>query len=282
MSYRLNQIFFLSILIFLLLSTVIQGKVGGEYYEGEATIPIVNITPEQARSKAFQLARDQALFAAGVELSVATGRKVEEDPTGFYDRFVRYTGSRAIGLIVEENTLIDRQAIQNLGLECQLVHEVKIRALIKPTLSQPDPGFQLEMAVDRESYRNGESLVISLQATRDCYVTLFNLYSNDSLLVIAPNQYLPEISLHKNVGMTIPPSNANWDFPLSLTLGDTLAYEGLFAVATKTNIPFPGMEAKEREGLLSFGDALLRLNRWLIAIPLDQRADAWEFYRIVK
>lgn len=252
------------------------------WFEGEATIPIANITPEQARTEAFNRAREQALQVAGVEYTVTSSRHEGEDPRGYFDKFVRFTGSRASGLIVEIDTLLDDQAFQTTVGKRQSVHHVKISARIQPTLVQPDPGFTVEMKLNRTTYHVGDSLVITLKPTQDCFVTIINLYGNDSLRVILPNELWRETRLQGGVEMTVPPPGAIWDLPLMLPPEETSGSEALLVVATRKNIPFPGLDAVRSDRLLAFGDALIRLNRWLADISRDQRADDYEFYTIVK
>jgi len=250
--------------------------------EGSAVVPIINITPEKARAEAFERACTQALYSTGVEVSSATGRMTEEDQSGIYDQFASFTSSRATGLIVGTDILLDEQNFRDFGQGKQLVHEVKLVAHIEPTLGEPDPGFKIEMRLNKQTYRSMESLVMELRSTQDCNATIFNLYGNDSLRVIAPNVLLKQIHLVSGETTSIPPNGAHWDLPVSLSAGDTTAYEALMVVATKKAIPIVGLNGVNADGLISFGDAVLMVNRWLVEIPLDQRSSDWEFYRIVR
>jgi len=254
-----------------------------EWHSGEGTVQIVHITVEEARQLAWDRALVDALSKVSLEVMGATVMKIEEGDGGGDDQFSQFVRTATRGRIVAVDTLSD-EAEQRavVGSERrELVYRVSMRAQVQPEMGRPDPGFQLELDLNKELFAHGETLSLELAATRDCYVTLFNLYANDSLLVLLPNELLRDNQLQAGQMLSVPPRNAGWDLPVGLLPGRETDREMLLAVATRSEIPFPAARIV-RQGLMSMDEALLTVNRWLAAIPSDQRTEAVAFYRIVK
>jgi len=255
-----------------------------EWYEGTGIVTIANITPEEARSQAFDKARVDALAKARLEVTGITWRQVSEGAGGTsYDNFIQFIRTRTKGLIVEIDTLSDSTELLSFGdgppiLSCR----VSVNALIELETGDPDPSFILSLDLNRETFRNGETMIIELTATKDCYVTVFNLYSNDSLRIVFPNQLYGDNSLKTGSSLFIPPPDAFWDLPVGLAVGKDQDQEVLLAVAVKDPIPFQNTLSVVRNGLIAQSDALIAVNKWLAQIDADQRTEAWFFYQIVK
>ena len=260
----------------------------GEWHHAREVVPIVHITPEQAREEAWREALKTAAEQASLEVVAAAAMQVHEaDGRLKHEHFARFvhTGTRA--RVVAVDTLFDgveMRTVKGSGRN-EPVHRVEIRARVQPETGTPDPGFALELNLaDKDSsyvYRHGEPLVLELEATRECYVTVFNLYGNDSLLVVFPNELLPDNRLAGGEPLRIPPSGAGWELPVGLLPGRDIDQEMLLAVATKRPVPFR-RSAGARQGLLAVEEAMLAINRWLAAIPADQRIEAMAAYTIVR
>ncbi|MBT4502615.1 MAG: DUF4384 domain-containing protein [Gemmatimonadetes bacterium] len=254
-----------------------------EWYSGEGIAPIVHITVEKARQFAWDQALVDALSQASLEVTGATMMKIEEGGEEGDDQFSQFVRTATRGRIVAVDTLFDEAEQRTVagGARRELVYRVSMRAQVQPEMGRPDPGFQLELDLNKALFADGENLSLELTASRDCYVTLFNLYANDSLLVLLPNELLRDNQLQAGQTLSIPPRNEGWELPVGLLPGRETDREVLLAVATKSEIPFPAARVA-RQGLMSMDEALLTVNRWLAAIPSDQRTEAVAFYRIVK
>ena len=261
-----------------------SGRSGEEaWYPAEAEVPIVHLTPEEARRRAWDQALAQAAEQAGLEVMGATLLTTREGGEGDrFDQFVRFVRTSARGRVVEVDTLFDGKALAPLPEgRGEWVHRVSIRARVHPETGSPDPSFRLDLQLNQQSFREGEGLVMALTATQDCYVTVFDLYAGDSLVVVVPGPLLSDNRLRAGQTLRIPPEEAGWDLALSLPPGRDQAREMLLAVATRDSIPFPAA-GPTRQGLFSLGDALLAVNQWLARIPADQRTEAVASYRIVR
>jgi len=251
-------------------------------YVGEALVQVANITPEEAQRQAFDKARSNALSQAGVEVVGVTSSSKREDAHQNYDNFMQFTTTQTRGLIVKVDTLQNELKHRSVGGSSVLVCEVKIRAHIKMQTYKPDPGFNLEMNLNQKTFREGEKMVLTLMSKRDCYLTIFNLYSNDSLTVLIPSVVQSNNALSAGKKTQYPPEGAFWELPVGLVEGVTQDEEAIVAVATRKNIPFPELDAVNRQGLLARADAQGAMARWLAEIPASERTQAFATYRIVK
>ena len=255
-----------------------------QWYRGEGVVSLANITLDQAREKAWNQARVNALSQASVEVVGVAALKIQEGSAAQdRDQFAQFVRTVARGRIVALDTLFDsHQEIAIPGsARSELAYRVAIRARVRPETGVPDPGFQVELQVNRQVFRDGEALSFTLEATRDCYVTVFNLYGNDSLVVIFPNPQLPDNRLEPGRIVAVPPRGAGWEMPAGLLPGRDADEEMLLAVATREDVPLPALRGAGA-GLVAVGDALLAINHWLVDVPLGQRTQAVAAYRIVK
>lgn len=269
--------------------TLLLAAAGGaegprEWYHAEGIVPIVNITTEKARENAWKQAQMEAVSQSSLEVIGATAMRIQESEKGeAYDQFAQFVRTATRGRIVAVDTLFDdseKISIPGSG-RSELIYRVEIRAQVQPEMGIPDPAFQLKLDLNKKVFANGEALIMELTATQECYVTVLNLYANDSLLVVFPNERLPDGRIEAEKTRRIPPFGAGWELPVGLLPGRDSDQEMLLAVATKKPVPFlRGRDA--RQGLLAVDEALLAINNWLIDIPTDQRTETMASYRIVK
>lgn len=250
-----------------------------EWHTGEGLVTMANITPEQAHADALNIARQDALHKAGIEIRGVTARHIREANGGErYDEFASFTRTVTRGRIVDEEILFDDQ----VKIAEVWHYRVELRAQIEMDVGKPDPMFKLDIKLNQQAYRDGETITVMVSSTRDCYVTLFNLFADDSLCVIFPNQYYTNNEVHGEEHISIPPPDAGWDLPVSLNPGKVEDIESILAVATKDDIPFFSPGATIRNELISVSDALTAINKWLLDIPSDRRTEDIIHYKIIK
>ncbi len=263
---------------------VITPAFAQDWYEGNGIVTIANITPEEARRQAFDKARVDALSKVRLEVTGVTSRSQRDNSAHeSYDHFIQFSTTRTQGKIVEVDTLFDAPEVPQVpGRTSVFQYRATIRAKIVTKLGESDPTFTLLMSLNEQTYRDGEVMVIKITSSKDCFVTLFNLYSNDSLSVLLPNKEMSDNFLNAEDTLTIPPTTANWEIPVSLIQGKDNDTEAILAIATKREIPFQATKSLIREGLIAQSDALLAVNRWLVRMDAGQRTEKWAFYQIVK
>jgi len=256
-----------------------------EWRRGEGVVPVANITLEEAREKAWDQARLDALSRSSLEVIGATAMKIQEGPRGeIFSRLAQFVRTATRGRIVGVDTLFDGHEARAIpGSERrELVYRVAIRARVRPETGVPDPAFQVDLRLNKEVFRDGETLGMELSTTQDCYLTVFNLFANDSLLVVFPNEWLFDNRVQADRPRRIPPRGAGWDLPVGLLPGRDRDEEMLLAVATKDPVRFGGGEAGIRQALLALDEALLAINNWLVEIPAERRTQAMASYRVVR
>lgn len=132
---------------------------------GEASVPVVNISPEQAR--AVRLAKEQALQrAVGEEV-----RTTESLLSGGGEQLLgAFSSVESRGGIVGVEMLEDR-LIATGGVP---YYRVRLRASVKRYATVADPAFGLRVdGVRVTGYRSGEPLTFTLTPTDSCYLNLF-------------------------------------------------------------------------------------------------------------
>ncbi len=269
----------------IIVSICVSVAFGQEWHEGKGIVTMGEYsTLAEARKLALSYARTNAIEQVGLKITGASAMVQKEDARDYFNNFIKFTQTKTNGRIVEEEILSDGIVNQKTadGLSVTF-YQILINALVKLETGEPDPEFRLSLSLNEDSYQNDEDMVIELSATKECYVTIFNLYSNDSLLVIFPNEILNDNHLKAGAILQIPPEEANWKMPVGLA-NDSLDFdqEVIYVVATKENVPFGVSESVEREGLIAQSGALLAVNRWLIEIETSGRTEVNKFYDIWK
>ncbi|MBC8466076.1 DUF4384 domain-containing protein [bacterium] len=257
-------------------------------YEGEGIVTLSHITPEEARAEALNLARQDALSKARLEVVGYTSSSLTELSTKHdnqvYDYFTRFVRTITKGRILSEEILFN--GIEQLTIAgergLQTTYRVKLNAVVKVEESDPDPSFKLRLKLNQETFREGETITFELEATQNCYVTVFNLYSLDSLRILFPNELSQNNNLEKGKTLFIPDPEAGWDIPLSLLPRSEIDVESILVVATNDDIPFQAIDASSIEGAVAIDKALTAISDWLIEIPVNQRTEDMTTYRIVK
>ena len=260
-------------------------ELDSEWFNGKGVVTLANITPEDAYQMALGLARKDALSKAGEEIIGLTSRKIQTGTnTDVYDQFIQFTQSITRGRILEEVIIkngIELQQISSTGVT-RSDYVVEINARVSPEFGRSDPDFNIELDLDKSVYSSGESLYIELTASKDCYVTIFNLYSNDSLQVVYPNYMSSDNRLYSGSTRIIPSEDDGWELTVRLANERSIDQESLFVVGTREKNPFSKAGNDLDYGLLSTGEALIAINKWLINIERYNRTQAMVTYTIVR
>lgn len=259
-------------------------SVAGEWFRGEAEVIVSNISPEDARKQALDEARRSCVEQASLEVTgISTTLLHESSSEKKFEAFSSLTRSFSRGSIVKERFLVDEMQRRSFGEGERWVYRVEMEAKVAIAKGEPDPGFRVDVALNQQTFREGEALRISVTATRDCYLTVLNLFANDSLQVLMPSQMLSRNQLLKNETMSIPPETASWYMPTRVSPGYEGEPEGILVIATTLEVAFSDEagETKVAE-LVSFDQALERLNGWLIDIPMNQRTQDLTQFRVLR
>lgn len=257
--------------------------------EGFASMAEMN--QPQARTAALNEARAEAVrIVAGVKIqSESFGIKSEsmqgEKSLSMQDFFASVNRDVAFGHVVQEEVLEEGPVtFTNIpGKPPQLYYKVKIHAQVAIEQGEPDPTFSLNVKTNKTIYQENETMTVDIKATRDCYIYVFNIMANDSLVVLFPNLYMQNNKLKADSTLHLMPEG--FSLQVSLLPGMQRATELIYVVATKQRCKFAPEWSSEDEAFRSTATrsfAFIELPRWLANIPPDKRTDrvaAYEIYR---
>jgi hypothetical protein len=251
--------------------------------EVSASVAGTGRTPEQARQEALQRARDEALVrAAGVRVAAQQLRLRSEQVDGTVrDGFSSLVETGTEGRIIQE------QVTYRTSLENEIpIYEANLVAVVALEDGARDPGFTLDLSTDpaTRTLRDGEPLVLTVTASRRCYLTLIQIGSDGTSELLLPNRFVAETGIDAGRTIRIPEKSAGFMIRARLPEGRERERERLLAVATLDPVTFTLDAGADDE--LSTGDPagnrFTALNRWLLRIPVARRAEALWAYEITR
>lgn len=135
--------------------------------------------------------------------------------------------------------------------------------------------------VDRGSKTDSDEIIAEIEVSKDAHVTLFEV-TTDTLKVLWPNSLTKRYSMEPFVPadtiVEFPPPrlrNFGFRFRAQVPAGRERVTRRLVVVATKEDVPFREVlayEVEEDRTLKVRKTSIQALNRWLVKIPLGQRA----------
>jgi hypothetical protein len=248
---------------------------------GEASTS--NITSEEARQGALQDARVKALRKAA-ELHASQIAEFQTQADAFklagayreyFALFPDFIRSISYGRIIEE-TIVGETTLPTGRYHMTLKARVALETARQPT------DFTLAIKLNQPRFTVGENLSITLQTDKDCYVTIFNLQPNGIATILLPDQVITNNFLPAGKGLQFPPEGMKYQ--MALLPGDQSTTEMILVVATREPIPFFADQATSPDGNSSLPDLkamLSEFNRWLVAIPPEQRTASGATFDIV-
>ncbi len=169
------------------------------------------------------------------------------------------------------------------------VYSCSLRVKVRRAYGEPDPTFNIDVRLDHENhiYSDGDAMRITVTPTQDCYFTVFCIWSNDTVSVLYPNARTPS-RLHRGQEPVDFPSpedkRKGIRYRVGLLDGRERDREVICIVATKREYPFVAGEAGATTDpyvIPGYHAAYVALGRWLVDIPVGDRAQEWVSYEIV-
>jgi hypothetical protein len=239
-----------------------------------------DLTPAEAKRRAIEAALAEAVRER-VGLRVQTGQLGVSDERDGRVRgsFLSVVQLDAAGRATDYRLLDERWVTTtHPALGPQLYYEVRTLVTLERETGAADAGFHVELSLNEALFHvrgdaledNGE-VVVAVTSTREAYLTVLAI-ADDSVTVLFPNEY--ERALRVGAGSRVEIPSPEWreqglHLRASLPAGRDARRELIAVVATRTQIPFPRAAA-----------TMLDLQRWLVKIPLDQRAVAFAAYEV--
>ena len=247
------------------------------------------MTPAEAKRQALEKVLAEAVRrVAGVRVQ-ASQLGVDEDRGGrSRDSFLSVVQLDAAGRATDYRVVDDRFVTErHPALGAQVYYELRALVTVAREIGAVDPGFTLGVSLNDAlffdaggSVEGNDEMIATITASRDAWLTVFDV-TGDSAQLLLPNAVMTE---HRVTGgrSTELPSH-DWrdrgvHFRASLAIGEKARRELLVVVATQAPVTFPSGPAADAG--TSRAISLMEIQRWLVTIPLDQRAIAFAAYEV--
>lgn len=254
---------------------------GDGWFRVTESIVIANISPQEAKEKAIQKACKRAVeYYSGIEIS---GRvvdiQVENQNEILMDNFFSITKQTTQGIILEKELITEE--IISIGNQIEKVVTIKVH--IGKQKGEKDTSFEIVANLNREYFKDDEEIELSVKSSKDCYLTILNICSNDSVYIIFPNEYRKDNFLKAGETFLLPNSNdkeIGLCFPVNLLPNKNEDMEILKIIATKEKIDFFSTYSFSAYG--TYKSTLKDLQEWLLEIPRNEIEEVDLQYFIVK
>jgi hypothetical protein len=217
---------------------------GCTWVEGEATVVAGDQdTTAQARAAAIEQARAAAL-------QDFLGVDVNSKSFDFQQEGMRHD-ARLVENVLQttRNGRIIKEKLGDHGFKdtpdcpsCR--YHVSLQACVLPEESDRDKDFRVELQLSRVKFVQGDEAVITITATRDCSVYLYDVYdlaAENKTALVVPNEAVPSKVLKAGESWRYPDADAK---KLGVRLvaelpnkTDAVSAETIRVVATKTPLP---------------------------------------------
>jgi hypothetical protein len=162
----------------------------------------------------------------------------------------------------------------------ELLLYIAYQAQIAEEKQRPDPAFALTFSTNRSVYQLGEAVEITVEPTKDAYITIFSILPGNQVSMIFPNAYMEDNFVKGHQQRVIP--NKQEREILEFTTIETKELkapyaEMLLCVATKEPVSFEQILQQ-----IEYDDSWVKMNRLLMRIPRDQRVESYAQYSVVK
>lgn len=269
------------LLLLLLLLSGISSPQTQQWVEVEGKWKIANITPEIALERAKDLARREAIRRVlgehiRSEILVHNYRLGGEFIHAFsYGHILKE-------IIKEVNVRV--QTVDKTSLP-DLYCTVRMACLVKEEKQKADPSFQVDITLNKDIYFDNEPIFFKVRATRDCYIYVFNITSDEKAIILFPNLREQNNFIPANKDIQIPNKNQThlFNFTVHCPPNKTEVNEFVQIIATKRPVPFwETLQSKQiYKIMLNKPRSLMELAEWLGYIPPSEKAEAITSY-IVK
>ena len=278
----------LFVCFFSIIANILSGdpvlSMDSEWVTVEGIAPIENVTKQEAYKMAIANARREAVErVVGVDILSET-MVINYHMSGDVIRTIPY--GKVIGqeIVKEEIELIPAK---NKGEAPFLAYKVTMRVNVIKEKGQTDVFFRLEAELNRTVFKEGDLIEIKVTPSRDCYLSIFNILEDETVIILFPNRFKQNNFVKANTTFAFPDDT---DRKKGITLeafvgeGKEKVDEIFHILALKEPLHFN--TAKFQEGIFGIYDgrsAMVNdLVKNIVGIPLSHRAEKFIQYRITK
>jgi hypothetical protein len=249
-----------------------------------------DLTPADAKRQALEKALAEAVRrVSGVRVQSAQ-LGVDEDRGGrSRDSFLSVVQLDAAGRATNYRVLDERFVTErHPSLGAQLYLELRALVTVARETGTVDPGFTVAVSLNDAlffdsggSLEGNDELIATITTSQDAWLTVFDVMG-DSAELLMPNAIMTDARVVAGRAAELP--SREWrdrgvHFRASLPPQEKARRELLVVVATRSPVPFP-TAAAAADAATPRPISLMAIQRWLVTIPLEQRAIAFAAYEV--
>jgi hypothetical protein len=199
---------------------------------------IANITPEQARERAIDMAKAEALRQAGAEEWVQSFDFLQkrEENNKFEEFFHSLTSVQSMGSVVDWKVINENKRLNESGT---LLYEVSLDATVRLYKTRPDPEFQMTVKGIHPVYRHEENMNFEVMPGKDGFLKIFLMDDARAVSVVYPNEHEPSVQMFGKTTRTFPQS-PHFNYEVFTNKNEETNY--LFFVYTRKDLPYTGSD----------------------------------------
>jgi len=244
-------------------------NLGKGWYKVVGKAIIQNITPEEAEEIAINNAcRDLIQFHSGVEVRQRTfDLQTESHQNIILNNFLALNEQITNGVVLEKK-IISSKIVTD---EKNAIKVVTLNVRIGTQKGKKDPYFNIKAALNKTVFKESEELELTVQATKNCYLNVINICSDNTVYIIFPNQYRNNNFLKAGDTFIIPNDDdkaMGLSFPTRLNAGKESENEIIKIIATKEKFLLLASDQVSEFG--PYEMALKKLLSLLIEIPRSE------------
>ncbi|MCB0280769.1 MAG: DUF4384 domain-containing protein [Calditrichaeota bacterium] len=244
----------------------------------EAEYSSADVSATVGFQRAEEVAMKEAIEeAAGIQVNTSkffTQSSVNENVVKTFSNFTNVYSNATI----KAKKTLDRQ-IKSIESGDQIIptYWVKMEITLVIDKNGIDPLFQLKVDMNKPVFVAGESLQLSVESNKECYITILNITDGNQVSVLYPNSVMKKNHLTAGEKIEIPPAQYAGAFEAT-TGGKVSTSEIVMVIATKEEVKMLTDGVDPESGLEKV--SLANFQKWISAIPLNQRTIESKIYSI--
>jgi hypothetical protein len=212
----------------------------------------------------------------------STATESNERDSKWFEEYLQYSRQETAGRIIKEDSPVFNEVERNGDTWLQ----IDLRALVAIDSGNIDPGFIATLRTRQPAYREGDTIRIELESSKNAKLYLFNVSTDGKCTLIWPNLIEHDNHLTAGVKTMIPQNTERYAMVAELIknkmqsvngTANNFSQELLFALLYRgEDSVFDPATAFAREYSLS------ELNQRLISIPRSQRYEIMATFSITE
>lgn len=238
--------------------------------------------PTDARDRALSLARRAAIESvAGIRVRSSFMSFEGLRGASASSLVQTLTASRADALVLDEELVSSKMKPMPTG---GYRLEIVMRARVLDRSSAKDPGFQVQVELDRDRFLEGEEVSLSVRSSRDSRIYVLGI-TEDGAAMLLPNRWLRDTQASAGEWIRFPNADLRErgvKLIAQVPEGKKTATEALIAVALRGNRTLDGLMPARGQAFRDEDSAgAAKLLAELLAPLSELPPDSWAFDQVV-